>query len=184
LFALADQVYRRYVESKQELNALDFNDLMSLACQLLADPQRPGLKKSLSGQIDLLLVDEFQDTDPLQVELVQALCNDNVGGGKLFFVGDYKQSIYRFRGAEPDVFRTLRDQTAPSGQLLLTRNFRSQPAILHFVNALFWHDLGNPYEALRPNRPQVSPEPATTSRRTRKPSEHAKPIGSPDACAS
>ncbi len=160
LFSLADQVYRRYAESKQELNALDFNDLMSLACQLLADPLRTGLKKSLSAQIDLLLVDEFQDTDPLQVELVRALCDDNVAGGKLFFVGDYKQSIYRFRGAEPDVFRTLRDQTALSGQLLLTRNFRSQPAILHFANALFWHDLGNSYEALRPDRHQISPEPA------------------------
>ena len=57
----------------------------------------------------LLLVDEFQDTDPLQVELVKALCdNELTSAASCFFVGDYKQSIYRFRGADPHVFRRLR----------------------------------------------------------------------------
>ena len=160
LLAIADGMHRRYAQQKQELNVLDFNDLLSGARQLLTDPRHRDLRTRLASQIDLLLVDEFQDTDPLQVELVQALCDEDIAGGKLFFVGDYKQSIYRFRGADPDVFRKLREQTPKQGRQSLTRNFRSQPAILTFVNALFWHDLGDDYEPLRPDRDQVSPLPA------------------------
>jgi ATP-dependent helicase/nuclease subunit A len=160
LLAMAGGVHRRFARNKQELNVLDFNDLLSGARQLLADPAHRELRTRLASQIDLLLVDEFQDTDPLQVELVRALCDEDIAGGKLFFVGDYKQSIYRFRGADPHVFRSLRDRTPEQGRQKLTLNFRSQPAILQFVNGLFWHDLGDDYEALRPERPQVSPTPA------------------------
>jgi len=67
----------------------------------------------------------------------------------LFFVGDYKQSIYRFRGADPSVFRRLRDEIPPAGRLPLSVNFRSQHAILDFVNALFCEELGPDYEPLR-----------------------------------
>ena len=80
---------------------LDFNDLLIRARDLLVGPERGGLRKRLAAQIRLLLVDEFQDTDPLQVEMVKSLCDNEHLRGKLFFVGDYKQSIYRFRGAEP-----------------------------------------------------------------------------------
>jgi len=80
--------------------------------------------------------------------------------GKLFFVGDYKQSIYRFRGADPQVFRQLRDDTPQAGRLSLTCNFRSQPAILEFINALFWYDLGPRYEPLRASRAQLAARPA------------------------
>lgn len=159
LLGLADGVRRRYDERKSELAALDFNDLLEHAQQLLTDPANRGLRERLAGQIRLLLVDEFQDTDPLQVELVKALCGANWNDGKLFFVGDYKQSIYRFRGANPKVFAELRDQTPVAGQQSLTLNFRSQPAILYFVNALFWHELEH-YEPLVPHRPQVSRTPA------------------------
>jgi ATP-dependent helicase/nuclease subunit A len=159
LLTLADAAHRRYTERKRELNVLDFNDLLSRAGALLADPRHEEMTGRLSSQIALLLVDEFQDTDPLQVGLVTALCGD-VAGGKLFFVGDYKQSIYRFRGAQPHVFRQLREQIPAAGQLSLTLNFRSQPAILDFVNALFSDDLGDGYEPLRPHRAQVSPKPA------------------------
>jgi ATP-dependent helicase/nuclease subunit A len=160
LLTVADVAQLRYTERKRELNALDFNDLLSRARALLVDPGNREMTRRLSSQIELLLVDEFQDTDPLQVELVEALCGGDLAGGKLFFVGDYKQSIYRFRGAKPHVFRKLRDRTPAAGQLSLTLNFRSQPAILDFVNALFHDDLGDGYEPLRPSRPQVSPKPA------------------------
>ena len=159
LLTLADAAQLYYAERKRELNVLDFNDLLSRADALLTDPRHKEMTRRLSSQIELLLVDEFQDTDPLQVNLVEALCG-GVAGGKLFFVGDYKQSIYRFRGAKPHVFRGLREQTPPAGQLSLTLNFRSQPAILDFVNALFYEDLGDGYESLKPHRPQVSPKPA------------------------
>ena len=114
----------------------------------------------------LLLVDECQDTDPVQVGLIKALCGERFKEGKLFFVGDYKQSIYRFRGADPGMFRNLQQETPTTGRLPLSVNFRSQRAILDFVNALF-HDvpLGGEdgsltYEALTPSRPQVSATPA------------------------
>ncbi|MEX0977714.1 MAG: UvrD-helicase domain-containing protein [Pirellulales bacterium] len=165
LLALADGVRRAYARRKQELRVMDFDDLLLQAHSLLTDGAHRQLIERLSSSLTLLLVDEFQDTDPLQVQLVEALCGAGLGGqglerGKLFFVGDYKQSIYRFRGADPHVFRRLRQRTPPEGRQSLSLNFRSQPAILNFVNALFWDDLGENYEPLRPHRPQVSPQPA------------------------
>jgi ATP-dependent helicase/nuclease subunit A len=160
LLSLAGGVYRIYAQCKTELRVLDFSDLLVRARALLVDGKHADLRQQLGAKITLLLVDEFQDTDPLQVELVEALCGEGLEAGKLFFVGDYKQSIYRFRGADPHVFRTLRERTPADGQQSLSLNFRSQPAILHFVNALFWNDLGAGYEPLRAHRDQVSPTPA------------------------
>ncbi len=160
LLAIAAGARRRYAERKAALATLDFDDLLARARTLLVDPPNEALRRRMAAQIDLLLVDEFQDTDQVQIELVKALCGEALSGGKLFFVGDVKQSIYRFRGADPDVFRRLREETPRSGRLSLTTNFRSQPAILEFVNALFWHDLGSEYEALRPHRQQATPRPA------------------------
>jgi ATP-dependent helicase/nuclease subunit A len=160
LFGLADAVAGRYQDQKRELAALDFADLVISARDLLVGPHRAALRKHLAAQTRLLLVDEFQDTDPVQVELVRALCDGEVANGKLFFVGDYKQSIYRFRGADPHVFRRLRDEIPAAGRLPLSLNFRSQPAVLAVVNALFAEELGPDYEPLRANRPQVGPVPA------------------------
>lgn len=158
--ALAADVAEEYDRRKSELGVLDFNDLLILARRLLVGPDREELRRRLGSQIRLLLVDEFQDTDPLQVELVKALCDNKHLHGKLFFVGDHKQSIYRFRGAQPSVFRELREEIPAEGRLPLSLNFRSQPAILDFVNALFAEELGPGYEPLRPARPQVGPVPA------------------------
>ena len=160
LLSVARDVAHAYQARKQQVPALDFNDLLIHAKQLLTTPERKGLRSRLASQIRLLLVDEFQDTDPLQVELVKALCDQALTRGKLFFVGDYKQSIYRFRGADPGVFRELRDQIPQQGRLPLTLNFRSQPAILHFVNALFSDAMDSEYEPLVADRPQVAPEPS------------------------
>lgn len=160
LLAIAAGVRARYDGRKAELNVLDFGDLLTRTRRLLVHDEHADLRRQLSSQIRLLLIDEFQDTDPDQVELVEALCGSELTAGKLFFVGDHKQSIYRFRGAKPHVFRELRERTPQSGRLSLTANFRSQPAILDFINALFQHDLGDDYEPLHPWRPQVSPRPA------------------------
>jgi ATP-dependent helicase/nuclease subunit A len=160
LLAVARSVDEAYDERKRLAAALDFNDLLIRARQLLTAPEHEGLRREIAGQIRLLLVDEFQDTDPLQVELIEALSGDVLADGKLFFVGDYKQSIYRFRGADPDVFRRLRNATPERGRLPLARNFRSQPAVVDFANALFCEDLGPEYEPLVADRPQVGPEPA------------------------
>ncbi len=157
---LAAEVAEQYERRKRELAVLDFNDLLIHARRLLVGAEQGGLRKRLAAQIRLLLVDEFQDTDPLQVELVKALCDNEHLRGKLFLVGDYKQSIYRFRGADPRVFGRLREEFPAAGRLPLSLNFRSQPAVLDFVNALFAEELGPEYEPLRAARPQVGPTPA------------------------
>ena len=159
LLAIAGKVRGRYAQRKRDLAALDFDDLLARARSLMIDPNNEALRRQQAAQIDLLLVDEFQDTDRVQLDLVKALCDQMITDGKLFFVGDYKQSIYRFRGAEPDVFRELREAIPPSGQLALSKNFRSQPAILEFVNALFWGELGPDYDPLRAHREQVTTKP-------------------------
>jgi ATP-dependent helicase/nuclease subunit A len=157
---LAREVAAAFERRKSQQNKLDFDDLLALAHRLLTHPENAALQKELSQDLRLLLVDEFQDTDSLQVELVKALCGDGLGDGKLFLVGDFKQSIYRFRGAQPEVFHRLRDEIREPGKLPLTLNFRSQPAILNFVNALFGSAFGDRYEPLRPHRPQLTAEPA------------------------
>ena len=158
--SLAADVAEQYDSRKRELGMLDFDDLLIHARDLLIGTERGELRKRLASQIRLLLVDEFQDTDPLQVELVKALCGDDYLRGKLFFVGDYKQSIYRFRGADPNVFRCLRDEIPVAGRLPLSMNFRSRPAILDFVNALFSEELGPDYEPLCSPREESADSPA------------------------
>ena len=160
LLEVAHGLAAAYEQRKKELAALDFDDLLIAARDLLVGPAREELRKRLAAQNRLLLVDEFQDTDPLQVDLVRALCEGGVAEGKLFFVGDYKQSIYRFRGADPHVFRRLRDEIPAAGRLPLTRNFRSQPAVIDFINCLFAREMGPEYEALESNRAQLGPVPA------------------------
>jgi ATP-dependent helicase/nuclease subunit A len=166
-------VLDRYQQRKRDLGWLDFNDLLVKAHALLVDPRHETLQRRLVDQVRMLLVDESQDTDPVQVEIIKALCGDEITRGKLFFVGDYKQSIYHFRGADPTIFSQLQQDTPIAGRLSLTTNFRSQPEILDFVNALFCDSLSNQaqpaaettstlsYEHLTPARPQVVPKPCT-----------------------
>ena len=160
LLQVVEGVVGRYEARKQEAAILDFDDLLSRACRLLTDPRNEPLRRQVASGIGLLLVDEFQDTDPLQVRLIEALCGEGLTTGRLFFVGDHKQSIYRFRGADPRVFRDLQERMPRQGRLPLMRNFRSQPAILNFVNALFAGELGPEYEPLQAARTQATQEPA------------------------
>lgn len=160
LLHLVADVADRYEAVKQAQNALEFDDLLIRAHRLLTDPRHRGLQQSLVDRTRLLMVDEFQDTDPLQVAIVQAFCGDDWSRQGLFVVGDHKQSIYRFRGAEPRVSNELRESLAAESRLSLTTNFRSQPAVLEFVNALFQEAFGESYDPLRPNRPQSTPVPA------------------------
>jgi ATP-dependent helicase/nuclease subunit A len=154
-----DDVDRAYDAAKRELAVLDFDDLLFRSRQLLTDPTHRDLRERIARGTRLL-VDECQDTDPVQVELIKALCGDDDRSDKLFFVGDHKQSIYRFRGADPRVFRRLQDDTPAEGRLPLSCNFRSQPAILHFVNALFCEALAEGFQPLVPHRAQNYDGPA------------------------
>lgn len=160
LLGVTLDIRRQYEQRKNAAAQLEFDDLMHYAHELLSGPNGEALCRQIGGQIDLLMVDEFQDTDPVQDNLVRLLCGDELTAGKLFFVGDFKQSIYKFRGARPDVFRKLQDDTPSDGRLPLSLNFRSQPAILDFVNALFYDAFGDDYLPLRAHRTQVTEPPA------------------------
>src|SRR5262249_4346091 len=116
------------------------------------------VREQLRRRYRFILIDEQQDTDPVQMEVIDALCGVGLRHGKLFAVGDSKQSIYRFRGARVELFRELRQQMPPDGRQELSVNFRSQPAILHFANALLGKHFTDD-EPLRPHRPQVNPGP-------------------------
>ncbi len=160
LLELVAQVEQRYSQLKQQRNALEFDDLLRRTQVLLTDQRYPQLQHDLTRSTQLLMVDEFQDTDPLQVAIVKALRGDDWAEQGLFVVGDFKQSIYRFRGAEPQVSSELRAMLPAESRLSLTTNFRSQPAILDFVNALFHDAFSEGYQPLTAHREQRTPTPA------------------------
>lgn len=156
---LAKHASVAYEAAKQSQGLLDFDDLLLRARDLLRD--RPDVRDRVAGGVRLLMVDEFQDTDPVQADVVRMLCGDALTQGRLFLVGDAKQSIYRFRRADPGVFDRLRAEIPERGRLPLSVNFRSQPAVLNFVNHLFSAGMGASYEALTPFEDvQRSPVPA------------------------
>lgn len=160
LLELAFDIGNYYQLAKQQRNVLEFDDLIAKTYTLLTDSRFAHVQQDLAGGTRLLLVDEFQDTDPAQVAIVQAFCGERWQEEGLFVVGDFKQSIYRFRGAEPEVSRKLRWALPAESRLSLTTNFRSQGAILDFVNALFCDSFRGEFEPLHPQRRQLTPPPA------------------------
>ncbi len=159
---LAEAARATFERAKRDRGAVDNDDLLILTLGLLSSKPET-VAKGLAESIDLILVDEFQDTDPTQSAILEALAGPDLLGGRLFLVGDFKQSIYRFRGARPELFRAYRDRFPEAGRLDLTENFRSVPAILDFVNALFADTFPEKGQALvaggSPDR--VEAEPAT-----------------------
>ncbi len=133
--ALLDELLERFSDDYEELKLLrggvDFDDLELAAGDLLATA--PLVRRAWAERFELLMVDEFQDTNPRQLAILRALER-----GNLFTVGDEFQSIYGFRHADVGLFRERRDALAATGQSLsLTRNFRSRPALLEVVNEIF-----------------------------------------------
>ena len=140
------QHYRDYKRSNAQL---DFDDLIFAAHDLLRKHDR--IRRALGQRFTHVLVDEFQDTDPLQCEIFWRLCGDPVDceddwtqfrirQGALFLVGDPKQAIYRFRGADVGTYMQARDafRDQENGSLLsISTNFRSRASILAFVNDRF-----------------------------------------------
>jgi ATP-dependent helicase/nuclease subunit A len=135
---LLTRIDERLKEEKQKLSALDFDDLELRALDLL---ERPEVMTRARERYKFFLVDEFQDTNGLQRQLLERLVLQNTSGqnANLFVVGDSKQSIYGFRGADVAVFSEMTDTLLAAGgeskPLLL--NFRSQPPLIHFFNYLF-----------------------------------------------
>jgi ATP-dependent helicase/nuclease subunit A len=152
---LAVMFRERYDAQKRKLNVLDFGDLERFAFELLCDrdaSKRAGgtlvpsdIAKNLHRRFRYVLVDEFQDINPLQEAILQLASHesDETLPGNLFTVGDVKQSIYRFRLAEPKIFSDRLGTATGGGEadaiwaIFLQENFRSRPEILEGVNFVF-----------------------------------------------
>lgn len=138
------KVLDRYRRWKREQNFLDYDDLLIEAVRLLRN--FPDIRQRYAHQFRHILVDEFQDTNPIQYELVNLLhTTDEDNSTKLFVVGDPKQSIYRFRGTEVSLFRQA-EQALPQGEAQLTTSFRSRPALLQWFDACFAPVMGTQEE--------------------------------------
>jgi ATP-dependent helicase/nuclease subunit A len=179
-----------YAAVKRERNLLDFRDLAICTRDLLRD--RPSVRRRVADRFDEILIDEMQDTDPLQMEIALMLAADGdvppdpfdapLVPGKLFLVGDPKQSIYRFRRADIELYESVRQRIGGDEPAAVSTNFRSHPAVLDFVNRVFAGWMEPPdgarwqarYAALVPSRsaddpddPRVSlvlPDPAVAAR--------------------
>lgn len=157
----------RFGAAKRDAAMLDFDDLLYAARDLLSEHE--AVRQALAQRYRHVLVDEFQDTDALQSEIFWRLCGEPVAGrpgdwrarairaGALFLVGDPKQAIYRFRGADIAAYTAARDAFLhhdPASVLSICTNFRSLEPILGHVNACFQAPLdadGQPgFSALEP----------------------------------
>lgn len=152
LVGLARAVEAEYRALKAGHSALDNNDLLRIAYEALRD--YPAIRAAYEGRFKMVMIDEFQDTDQMQVDLIRYLTG--AGERALCTVGDAQQSIYRFRGAEVEVFRRQERKVgssaapevtavadAPAGELVkLVRNFRSHDEVLRYVARVFDGDTG------------------------------------------
>jgi ATP-dependent exoDNAse (exonuclease V) beta subunit len=143
-----DELMRDWRGYKRAAALLDFDDLLYTARDLLAGHE--DIRQALARRFRHVLVDEFQDTDPLQIEILWLLCGERsksadgksvvtrpLRPGSLFLVGDPKQAIYRFRGADVNAYVAARAAIGKADLLPITANFRSVDTILSFVNQRF-----------------------------------------------
>ena len=133
-----------YAALKREHSWLDMNDLELSAYRLMSDARSGAwIAERLDAQVRHLLVDEFQDTNPLQWKTLAAWIHSYAGAGRapsIFMVGDPKQSIYRFRRAEPQVFQDAKifiTQGLGGDSLSCDHTRRNAPAVVHLVNSVF-----------------------------------------------
>lgn len=160
---------RAYQAKKQQQGSLDFLDLLVLMRNGLK--QNRELRRYFQRKFDFLLVDEVQDTDPLQAEILFFLAEDQpqterwtqvaLRTGKLFLVGDPQQSIYRFRRADLEIYHLLRSAIERQGSVLnLSTNFRMRAALVKQMNDLFSRVLDNEDD---PDQPGYLPLRAVSS---------------------
>ena len=153
-------------EARRVAGSLQFHDLLVRARQLLRhETTGDEVRAALNRQYTHLLLDEFQDTDPIQIEIAVLIATNSVAvgnrdwrelpvePGRLFFVGDPKQSIYRFRRADISLYLTARDHYTDRASL--TVNFRTVQPIIGFINDVF-SALIKPAEGSQPNYEALS----------------------------
>lgn len=156
-----------YEQKKKARGYLDFFDLLFRCRELLKNNKQ--VRGYFQSRFDYILVDEFQDTDPLQIEILFFLAEKSpragdwqeaeLKPGKLFLVGDPKQSIYRFRRADIEAYHGAREMMARQGEVLsLSLNFRSRPAVVDWINSLFSRLIQPPEEgAYQPLYQPIAP---------------------------
>ncbi|WP_375260772.1 double-strand break repair helicase AddA [Palleronia sp.] len=194
----AQAVLTRYARAKQARGWLDFDDLILGARDLLTQKAvADWVLYRLDGGIDHILVDEAQDTSPVQWTVIGALAREFAAGhGRresgertIFVVGDKKQSIYSFQGADPEGFDRMHDYFAEQlgrdalQRLELQHSFRSAPAVLGAVDAVFAAGLGGPvqHHAFRAAMPgRVDLWPMTEGDPEGDPPDWENPVDSPD----
>lgn len=120
-----------YYNAKRDENVVDFNDLEHFALEILSDGE---IRQTVKNKYKYVFVDEYQDTNGVQEEIINAVSNDN-----LFMVGDDKQSIYGFRGCRPEYIINKLSTMQQNGQkvVMLNHNFRSSAAVIDTVNRIF-----------------------------------------------
>jgi ATP-dependent exoDNAse (exonuclease V) beta subunit len=168
-------VIEHYQRLKERAGRLDFSDLLLIARDLLRNS--PAVRRDLQARFTHVFVDEFQDTDPLQAEILLLLAADDPDEvewtrvrpvpGKLFLVGDPKQSIYRFRRADVGLYEEVKRRLVAAGAVLqhLTVSFRAVPEIQSAVNAALAPRMAGSasqatYVPLAPVRTSVATQPA------------------------
>ena len=175
-----DEVLAEYEAFKRAAAVLDFDDLLYRARDLIRG--HPEVRSALSRRYQRILVDEFQDTDPIQAEvLFRIAASDSpstwhegtLRSGALFMVGDPKQAIYRFRGADFETYELARNalkRTSPQDIIHITSSFRSLQPILSHVNRCFDAPLSAPgqpgYVPLTSTRSEEMPELPCVAKRT------------------
>lgn len=147
LLRLEAEYERRLQAAKRSAGTYEFADVLRLALRVLGDATESGdlmpseLARRLRARYEHVLVDEFQDTSPVQIAIIRLLTRDEPGRTNGFFVGDVKQSIYGFRQAEPALFTELLDDfesgRRPGRALSLADNFRSHADLLNPLNDVF-----------------------------------------------
>lgn len=145
LSEITKEFYHEIIDKMRQENCMDFAEVEQIALSLLFENTEDGLRRTelgreFSNELDEIFVDEFQDVNPLQDMLFSALSKDETN---LFLVGDRKQSIYRFRQADPSLFAKKQSQSVPynSGSypafITLVENFRSRKEVIDTVNSFF-----------------------------------------------
>lgn len=137
LFDLTNKVKLYFQLEKKKVEVIDFNDMEHFAYQLLQDPM---IKEEMYNKYQMILVDEFQDTNELQEKIIASFCHEN----NVFRVGDIKQSIYGFRQANPKIMQAWMEKEDDNNTpLLLQENYRSNASVIQFNNDFYSKIMNN-----------------------------------------
>lgn len=137
LFELTNKVKLYFQLEKKKMEVIDFNDMEHFAYQLLQDPM---IKEEMYNKYQMILVDEFQDTNELQEKIIASFCHEN----NVFRVGDIKQSIYGFRQANPKIMQAWMEKKDDNNTpLLLQENYRSNASVIQFNNDFYSKIMNN-----------------------------------------